>query len=146
MSFLDSMPTEGRHVEWFTPTNVKQDLIEEFGTFDLDAATAPSNPMEAERFFTEEDNALIQEWHGQNVYLNPPYGRIISKFIDKAIQEWGMGHAKRIVMLLPSRTCTKWFHKLLEHPAVEIRFFKGRLRFNDSKPAPMPSILAIIEG
>ena len=48
MSFLDSMPINGRHVEWFTPTKVKHDLIEEFGTFDLDAATAACNPG---RFF-----------------------------------------------------------------------------------------------
>lgn len=145
MSFLDSMPVQGRHVEWFTPTSVKKDLIEEFGVFDLDAATALSNPMEATKFFTKEDDALQQDWIGTNVYLNPPYGRIIGKFIDKAILEWESGNSKRIVMLLPSRTCTKWFHKLHEHPAVEIRFFKGRLRFNDANPAPMPSLLAIIE-
>ena len=145
MSFLDSMPVEGRHVEWFTPTSVKKDLIEEFGVFDLDAATSQSNPMEATRFFTKDDDALKQDWIGNNVYLNPPYGRIISKFIDKAILEWSLGHSKRIVMLLPSRTDTKWLHKLHDHPAVEIRFFKGRLRFNDANPAPMPSMLAIIE-
>lgn len=145
MSFLDSMPVEGRHVEWFTPSNVKKELIEEFGVFDLDVATASSNPMSAIRFFTKEDDALIQEWVGSNLYMNPPYGRIISKFIDKAIQEWEEGRAKRIVMLLPSRTCTKWFHILYEHPNVEIRFFKGRLRFNDAKPAPMPSLLAVLE-
>lgn len=145
MSFLDSMPVKGRHVEWFTPSNVKNDLIEEWGVFDLDVATADCNPMDATRFFTKDDDALVQEWKGENVYMNPPYGRIISRFIDKAILEWGLGNSKRIVMLLPSRTDTKWFHKLYEHAAVEIRFFKGRLRFNDANPAPMPSMLAIIE-
>lgn len=146
MTFLDSMPVEGRHVEWFTPTSVKKDLIEEFGVFDLDPATALSNPMEATRFFTKDDDGLKQDWIGQNIYLNPPYGRIISKFIDKAICEWTLGNCKRIVMLLPSRTDTKWFHKLYEHPDVEIRFFKGRLRFNDANPAPMPSMLAILDN
>ena len=145
MSFLDSMKVENRHVEWFTPSNVKKDLIDEFGCFDLDPATAPSNPMDAKRFFTKQDDALKQEWKGSNVYLNPPYGRIISKFIDKAILEWESGNAQRIVMLLPSRTCTKWFHQLLNHPNVTIRFYKGRLRFNDLKPAPMPSILVVLE-
>lgn len=145
MAFLDSMPTEGRHVEWFTPTTIREELINEFGVFDLDVATAPSNPMEAISFFTKEDDALIQEWKGSNVYMNPPYGRIIQKFIVKAIEEFENGHAKRIVMLLPSRTCTKWFHQLYEHPRVQIRFYKGRLRFNDANPAPMPSMLAILE-
>lgn len=146
MSFIDSMPTKNRHVEWATPTAIKKELIEEFGVFDLDPATMKHNPMKALRFFTKEDDALIQEWNGENVYLNPPYGRIISKFIDKAILEHEQGRAKRIVMLLPSRTCTKWFHLLLEHPCTTIRFYKGRLRFNDANPAPMPSILVILEG
>jgi phage N-6-adenine-methyltransferase len=145
MSFIDSMPTEKRHVEWATPTSIKKELIEEFGVFDLDAATMPHNPMGATRFFTKEDDALIQEWNGENVYLNPPYGRIISKFVDYAIKEWEEGRAKRIVMLLPSRTDTKWFHWLLEHPNATIRFYKGRLRFNDAKPAPMPSCLVVLE-
>ncbi len=144
MGFIDSMPTEKRSVEWATPTNIKKDLIEEFGIFDLDPATMPHNPMGAKRFFTKEDDALIQEWHGETVYLNPPYGRIISKFIDKALIEWKSGRAKKIVMLLPSRTCTKWFHLLYEHDYVEIRFYKGRLRFNDANPAPMPSMLVIL--
>ena len=77
--------------------------------------------------------------------MNPPYGRIISKFVDKALNEWEQGRAKRIVMLLPSRTCTKWFHKIYEHPRAKIRFYKGRLRFNDAKPAPMPSMLVVLE-
>jgi len=145
MSFMDSMRVEGRHVEWFTPTTIKQELIEEFGVFDLDVATAPSNPMDALRFFTKEDDALIQEWEGENVYMNPPYGRIISKFVDKALNEWEQGRSKRIVMLLPSRTCTRWFHWLYEHPNATIRFYKGRLRFNDAKPAPMPSMLVVLE-
>ena len=145
MSFIDSMRSEGRHVEWFTPSNIKQELIQEFGIFDLDVATAPSNPMEALRFFTKDDDALIQEWKGENVYMNPPYGRIISKFIDHALNEWEEGRSKRIVMLLPSRTCTKWFHLLYEHPNATIRFYKGRLRFNDAKPAPMPSMLVVLE-
>lgn len=145
MSFIDSMPTKNRTVEWATPTKIKKELIEEFGVFDLDAATMKHNPMEALRFYTKEDDALIQEWNGENVYLNPPYGRIISKFIDKAILEWEQGRAKRIVMLLPSRTCTKWFHWLYEHPNATIRFYKGRLRFNDANPAPMPSMLVVLE-
>jgi phage N-6-adenine-methyltransferase len=145
MSFIDSMPTKNRHVEWNTPTDIKLQLIEEFGVFDLDVATPKYNPMEAKRFFTKEDDALIQEWNGENVYMNPPYGRIISLFIDKALKEFEIGNAKRIVMLLPSRTCTKWFHLLYENPNATIRFYKGRLKFNDASPAPMPSMLVILQ-
>lgn len=145
MSFMDSMPTKNRTVEWATPTNIKNDLIQEFGIFDLDVATMKHNPMDAKRFFTKEDDALIQEWKGKTIYMNPPYGRIISKFIDKALTEFNSGRAGKIVMLLPSRTCTKWFHLLYEHDYATIRFYKGRLRFNDANPAPMPSILVVLE-
>jgi site-specific DNA-methyltransferase (adenine-specific) len=145
MSFIDSMPTQNRHVEWFTPTKIKKELIKEFGVFDLDVATHKTNPMDALRFFTKEDDAFKFEWEGENLYMNPPYGREISKWIDYALKEFEQGRFKRMVMLLPSRTCTKWFHLLLSHPHVKIRFFKGRLRFNDSNPAPMPSILVILQ-
>ena len=49
------------------------------------------------------------------------------------------------MLLIPARTDTVYFHKLLEFKP-EIVFIKGRLRFNDSKlSAPFPSILVILE-
>jgi phage N-6-adenine-methyltransferase len=131
-------------VEWNTPTPLKEDLIQEFGRFDLDPATTEENPMNAFAYFTIEEDGLLQPWNAKTVYVNPPYGRIISKWIDKALNEFECGRCEKVVMLLPSRTCTRWFHRLYEG-GYEIRFFKGRLRYGDRGPAPFPSILVIIQ-
>ena len=137
---------KAKSVEWDTPTELRKQLIQRFGTFDLDAASRIDNPMKALRVITKEQDALQinTEWKGNTVYLNPPYGRIISLFIHKAIFEYEIGNAKKIVMLLPSRTCTKWFHLIYERKDVQIEFIKGRLRYNDSSPAPFPSMLVIL--
>ena len=59
-----------------------------------------------------------------------------------ALEEFEAKRAKKIVMLLPSRTCTRWFHLLYGRDNVEIRFFKGRLKYGDgTKSSPFPSIL-----
>ena len=131
-------------VEWNTPTDLKNRLIEEFGRFDLDPATTSKNPMGAFRYYTIKEDGLLQTWDAKTVYVNPPYGRIISKWVDKALNEFDEGRSEKVVMLLPSRTCTRWFHRLYER-GFEIRFFKGRLRYGDKGPAPFPSVLVIIE-
>jgi hypothetical protein len=76
---------------------------------------------------------------GGNVFLNPPYSDI-SKWIDWAIDNYKI-HKSHHVILIPSRTDTKYFHKLLEEEC-ELEFIKGRLKFGDSKgSAPFPSVL-----
>ncbi len=137
---------QAKTVEWDTPTTLKNQLHEEFGQFDLDAATREDNPMNAVSILTKEDDALAMtsNWIGDIVYLNPPYGRIIKDFISKALFEYEKGNAKKIVMLLPSRTCTRWFHTIYQRSDVELRFIKGRLRYNDSDHAPFPSMLVIL--
>jgi len=130
--------------KWSTPTHVIDSVIEEFGKIDLDPAASKENAV-AGRFYTEETNGLEQIWIGDLVYVNPPYGRALNQWVKKAIHEYEQQRAKKIVMLLPSRTCTRWFHLLYERDDVEIRFYKGRLKYGDgSSPAPFPSILVII--
>jgi hypothetical protein len=112
---------------WKTPKAFYQALDSEFN-FDFDPC--PSNPT---------FNGLEVEW-GKVNFVNPPYADI-SKWIKKAFEEWKEG--KVIVMLIPSRTDTKWWHEYVMK-ASEIRFIKGRLRFGDSKnSAPFPSCLVI---
>ena len=49
-------------------------------------------------------------------------------------------------MLIPSRTDTRWFHEWV-YGKAELRFVKGRLRFNDSKhSAPFPSLVVVYRG
>lgn len=82
---------------------------------------------------------------GYCVFCNPPYGREIGKWVRKAYEE---GHKENtvVVLLIPARTDTKYFHDYINHRA-EIRFVPGRLKFGDSKnSAPFPSMVVIFRG
>ena len=78
------------------------------------------------------------------VWCNPPYGREIGKWVEKAYKESLEGAT--VVMLLPARTDTKWFHDYI-YGKAEIRFVRGRLKFGDSKnSAPFPSMVVVYRG
>jgi len=130
--------------DWSTPPHIIEQVVEEFGVISLDPCASASNAV-APRFFTVQDDGLKRHWLGNLVYVNPPYGRGLIHWVSHALQEYDNGNASRIVMLLPSRTCTRWFHQLYSRTDVEIRFIKGRLKYGDgTKPAPFPSILVVI--
>lgn len=80
---------------------------------------------------------LTHDWDCGCYFINPPYSDIKS-WVDKAIYEHEKG--RRITMLVPARTDTKWFHRLLDY-GCHIQFIKGRLRFGEKGPAPFPSLL-----
>jgi site-specific DNA-methyltransferase (adenine-specific) len=86
-------------------------------------------------------DGLLISWKKYN-FVNPPYS-ITSKFVDKAIQENKQG--KEVLFLIPARTDTKYFHKLLEHGA-QVFFIKGRLKFGGALTAPFPSIFVLLKG
>ncbi len=85
---------------------------------------------------SQEDN-LLKDFEVEKMFINPPYSDVIS-WVRFAIRH--LNHkTKKIVFLVPARTDTKWFHLALENGG-KVEFIKGRLRFNDSNPAPFPSI------
>lgn len=53
-----------------------------------------------------------------------------------------------VVMLIPARTDTSYFHDYIyQKPNVEIRFIRGRLKFGDGKnSAPFPSMVVIFKS
>lgn len=53
-----------------------------------------------------------------------------------------------IVLLIPARTDTSYFHDYIyKQDNVELRFIRGRLKFGDGKnSAPFPSMLVIYNG
>lgn len=108
--------------------------------FNLDAAASDQN-HKCKRYFTKSENGLAQPWVG-TVWCNPPYGRDVGKWVAKAESEHTK-HGNTIVMLLPARTDTKWFHDYI-YGKAEIRFVRGRLKFGGSKnSAPFPSMIVI---
>ena len=82
---------------------------------------------------------------GHRVFCNPPYGRVIGDWVKKAYEE---GHKPDtlVVLLIPARTDTRYFHDYISHRS-EVRFVPGRLKFGASNnPAPFPSMVVIFRG
>lgn len=126
--------------DWATPQFLFDDLNREFH-FTLDPCASISN-AKCPKFFTINDDGLTKSWAGENVFCNPPYGRTIGMWVKKAFIE-SRNPSTKVVMLLPARTDTTWFHNYIYHIA-EVRFIKGRLKFGLSKnSAPFPSMIIV---
>lgn len=127
---------------WETPPSLFNILDMEFN-FTLDPCCTKQT-AKCKKFFTKEEDGLIQDWSKDIVFVNPPYGREIGKWVEKSYNEAKKG--AKVVMLIPSRTDTKWFHDFIYNKA-EIRFLKGRIRFLQNKKelnaAPFPTMLII---
>ena len=130
-----------RSEEWETPQSFFDVLDSEFH-FTLDAASTDEN-AKCNRHFTKEDDGLQKSWAGETVWLNPPCGKDIGKWMQKAYEESRNGAT--VVCLVRARTDTKWFHDwVYQKPNVEIRFVKGRLKFGGSQHcAPFPSMIIV---
>ena len=126
--------------QWATPQDFFDKPDAEFH-FSLDPCASEDN-AKCKKYFTEDDNGLIQNWGGQRVFCNPPYGREISKWVRKCSEESKKPNTL-CVMLIPARTDTSYFHDYIYHKA-EIRFIRGRLKFGgSSQGAPFPSMVVI---
>jgi ParB family transcriptional regulator, chromosome partitioning protein len=116
--------------EWYTPEEYLAKVREVFGSIDLDAASSDlaQETVQATRYFSLEDDALVQEWRG-NVWLNPPYSQpAIAHFIDKLLAEWTAGHITQALLLTHNSTDTAWFHKAMVG-ASALCFTRGRIAF-----------------
>jgi len=132
------------HEDWATPPELVAALAADFGPFDLDpCATAAS--AKAPRFFTLKDDGLAQSWAPARVFLNPPYGGTIGKWIHKARLEAALG--ARVVALIHARTDTRWWHGDVEGHARLVRFLSRRVRFigpdGQRVGAPFPSVVVV---
>ena len=130
--------------KWGTPQEFFNKLDWRFGPFDLDPCAGPTNAKCA-NFFTEAEDGLSKDWEGFTSFVNPPYGRGIDKWIEKAYNE-AKNPDTKVVMLIPARTDTKYWHSYIMK-ADEIHFVKGRLKFGDSEnAAPFPSAVVVFDG
>lgn len=125
--------------EWATPADLYEKLDAEFH-FDLDPCATALN-AKCKDYYTKEEDGLAQNWGGRRVFCNPPYGRDIAKWVRKCYEE---RERALVVMLIPARTDTAYFHDYIYGKAKEVRFIRGRLHFNESKnAAPFPSMIVI---
>lgn len=137
---------------WCTPQPFFDELNKEFN-FTLDPC-ATEKSAKCKKFYTANEDGLLQDWGGETVFVNPPYGRQIGKWIKKCYEE-SLKLNTTVVVLMPARTDTRYFHDYILGKA-EIRFIKGRLtfwdldgekykqeRFEDMTPAPFPSMVVV---
>lgn len=128
--------------EWTTPQDTFDRLNSEFD-FNLDPCATESN-HKCDNFYTLTDNGLSHDWGGYTVFCNPPYSDI-AHWVKKCHDE-GTKPNTIVVMLIPARTDTRWFHDYVYHRS-EIRFIKGRLKFGKGKnSAPFPSMIVVFRG
>lgn len=127
--------------EYSTPADLFEELDKEFN-FNLDPCCTDEN-TKCNNYFTKAEDGLKQVWDG-SVFMNPPYGRDIIKWMAKAHDAVKVSKTAQVVVcLVPSRTDTKWWHTYAM-VADEVRFLRGRLKFGDcNNSAPFPSAIVI---
>lgn len=122
---------------WETPQNIFDEWDSHYH-FTVDVCATKEN-AKCEKYYTPEMDGLKQKWSGV-CWCNPPYGREIGKWVEKAYNS-----NCTVVMLLPARTDTKWFHNYCMKG--RIIFIKGRLKFGNAvNSAPFPSMIVIFKG
>lgn len=125
--------------DWATPRDLFDKLNAEY-QFDQDVAASSTNHLCDEWLGLDHPeehkrDGLTGAWMG-HVWCNPPYGRGIADWVARASQ-----HPDLVVLLLPARTDTRWFHDLVLGKA-KLEFIKGRLKYGNGKaPAPFPSMI-----
>lgn len=128
-----------RTEEWETPKYVFTALNSKF-QFQVDVCATSEN-AKCKTYFDKSVDGLQRDWSPFRCWMNPPYGKNISKWMKKAFEESQRGAL--VVCLIPSRTDTKWWHDWVMR-ASEIQFVAGRISFgNEKQSAPFPSCIVI---
>ena len=123
---------------WATPQDFFDKLNRVF-RFDLDVCAVPEN-AKCEQYYSPDNNGLLQDWFGV-CWLNPPYGRVIAAWVEKAYRS-AKENGATVVCLLPARVDTRWWHDYCVNG--EVHFLKGRLKFgNATNSAPFPSAVVV---
>lgn len=129
--------------DWTTPQSLFDLLHAEFG-FTLDPC-CHVHTAKCPQFFTRDTDGLSQQWAPARVFMNPPYGREIPRWMEKAHSESLRGAL--VVALVPVRSDTRWWHDHVIGAKAEVRFLKGRPRFElDGKPGvatPFPCAVIV---
>lgn len=139
---------------WETPETFFDTLSAMFGPFTLDAAATAKNSKCA-RYWTSKDNALTQSWKvygagqaGGATFCNPPYGKGLAAWVEKGAAEAAIQKVN-VVMLLPARMDSRWFHNIVMPRANHVFFVKGRIKFKlpgKKNAATFPSIVVVFGG
>ena len=132
--------TSSEDMTWETPQEWFNYLHLEF-KFTLDPCCV-FETAKCKKFYTPNDDGLSKSWQDERVFMNPPYGREIPKWMKKAYEE-ARDNGALVVCFVPARVDTEWWHRYAAK-ATEIRFPVGRVRFqNATASAPFPIAIVI---
>jgi hypothetical protein len=118
--------------QWhLTPEYVLECVREDLGgTIGLDPCTFADNPTGANRFYTTEDDGLLQPWTEfswyPSTFVNPPYGKAREPWVHRCMDNEIFGAP--IILLIPASTDTRIFQRAC-HTAQAVVFTQGRLKF-----------------
>lgn len=140
---MTSIHFSSKSNEWLTPPEIIERVIEVMGFINLDPCSnskaIPNIP--AHNHFTIETDGLSLPWYDR-VYINPPYGRGVGKWVEKLCSEYKNGNVSEAIALVPARTDTHWFRRLKKYSRC---FVWGRLKFSGHKnSAPFPSMVVYL--
>ena len=134
---------------WSTPVLIRRHIEAKYGKIsDYDPCPLLTNWTAGIDY-----DGLLAEWplcDDGVIFVNPPYSQLKSTkskigWIEKCHIESQRGCT--IILLIPSRTGTSWFHDIILSNGHGIEFLRGRLKFGDSKTsAPFDSMLITMTG
>ena len=132
--------TSSDDMTWATPQEWFDYLDLEFG-FTLDPCCWPET-AKCKRYYTPETDGLAQSWQDERVFMNPPYGKDLGKWMKKAYEE-ARDNGALVVAFVPARVDTNWWHNYAAK-ATEVRFPKGRVKFaGATASAPFPVAVVV---
>ena len=90
---------------------------------------------------TAAEDGLAQSWTDERVFMNPPYGREIPRWMRKAYES-ARDDGALVVCFVPARVDTEWWHRYAAK-ASEVRFPIGRAKNPDGQSWPFPVAIVI---
>jgi len=110
---------------WETPPLILEDIMKKYDIHPVLDVCATSQNTKFEKYFTPEQDGLVQEWD-EDFFMNPPYSEI-NEWMQKAYEQHRK-HSVDALILVFAKTSVKWWHEYVEGKA-ETHFQKGRIRF-----------------
>lgn len=124
--------------DYATPPEFIVAVEKRFGPLEFDIAASPEN-RKAERYWTEADNALDQDWNNLGLaWLNPPFANIAAwaESCKAALST----NQQRTLLLVPASVGSNWFRDHVHRHALVLGV-NGRLSFDGKDPYPKDLIL-----
>jgi hypothetical protein len=132
--------------EWYTEAHVIERVVKVLGAIDLDpCSNPPPYNVPAALHYTRDEGGLTPPWGTvtgpSRVFLNPPYGRELARWMDKLADEIRRGRVSEAITLTPARTDTRWFGVLWNADALCFWFNRMYFLNGSDGRAPFPSVI-----